>query len=271
MSSQTKPNRRKGSGFTELLSIFLHLDHRLPVLEASAFLFFSSVLLFSSVSNGGAYSAYSYMAGPSGLSLTSLILVALILKNLASGWGGDFEKGTMQTFLTYPLSRGKAFLARLVSSFLLPLGLLTLAQFSIVLLIAPGFASAHIGSLVLGYLTALTTPILIAALVVLMVLWAKSGGAPFGLGLVAYFMMFIFTAILLSIGYSTGNNDLVWAIFFINPVYAFSSYFGNPAGISYNGPVPTYLQAVGLLTANLLLSLTLLALGALLFVKRTET
>jgi ABC-type transport system involved in multi-copper enzyme maturation permease subunit len=270
VSSRGEQKKGKGSAFTELLSIFLHLDHRLPVLEASAFLFFSCVLLFSSVSSGDAYSAFSYMAGPSGLSLTSLILVVLILKNVASGWGGEFEKGTMQTFLTYPLSRGKAFLARLASSLLVPLGLLTLAQFSVVFLIAPSFALARFGSLFLGYLTVLTTPLLITALVVLAVLGAKSGGVSFALGLVAYFALLIFTAFALSIGYSSGNYSLVWAIFFLNPVYAFSSYFGSPAGFGYNAPVPTYAQAVGLLAGNLLLSLALLAVGALLFVRRTE-
>ena len=271
MSSQGEPKKRRGSAFTELLSIFLHLDHRLPVLEASAFLFFSGVLLFSSVSNGGASSAFSYMAGPGGLSLTSLILVVLILKNLASGWGNDFEKGTMQTFLTYPLSRGKAFLARLVSSLFVPLGLMTLAQFSVIFLIAPGFALARFGSLLLGFLTSLTTPLLVAALVVLAVLWAKSGGVPFALGLVAYFMMLIFLAFLFSVGSSGGYHYVVWAVFFLNPVYAFSSYFNNQTGMfGYNTPVPTYAQAVELLAANLLLSLALLAVGALLFVKRTE-
>ena len=270
MSLRGEPKKRRGSAFTELLSIYLHLDHRLPVLEASAFLLFSGVLLFSSVSSGDTYSAFSYMAGPAGLSLTSLILVVLILKNLASGWGNDFEKGTMQTFLTYPLSRGKAFLARLVSSLLVPLGLLTLAQFSVVFLIAPGFALAHFGSLLLGYLAALTTPLLVAAVVVLSVLWAKSGGVPFAIGLVVYFMMLIFTAFLLSIGYNGGYPNLVWMVFFLNPVYAFSSYFGNPAGWGLGAPVPTYVQAVGLLAGNLLLSLALLVVGALLFVKRTE-
>jgi len=270
VSQQGGPKKRRGSAFTELLSIFLHLDHRLPVLEASAFLFFSGVLLFSSVSNGDASSAFSYMAGPGGLSLTSLILVVLILKNLASGWGNDFEKGTMQTFLTYPLSRGKAFLARLVSSLLVPLGLLTLAQFSAVFLIAPSFAQAHFGSLLLGFLASLTAPLLIAALVVLAVLWAKSGGVPFAVGLVAYFMILIFSAFLFSMGSSGGYYYLVWAVFFINPIYAFSSYFNNQAWFGYYHLVPTYAQAVGLLAANLLLSLVLLAVGALLFVKRTE-
>jgi ABC-type transport system involved in multi-copper enzyme maturation permease subunit len=270
VSTQGAPKKGKNSAFTELLSIFLYLDHRLPVLEASAFLLFSGVLLFSSVSNGDASSAFSYMAGPSGLSLTSLILVVLILKNLASGWGNDFEKGTMQTFLTYPLSRGKVLLARLISSLLVPLGLLTLAQFSVVFLIAPGFAEAQFGSLMLGFLTLLTTPLLIAAVVLLAVLWAKSGGVPFAIGLVAYFMMLIFTAFLLSIGYNGGYPNLVWAVFFLNPVYAFSSYFGNSGVYGYNTPVPTYAQAVGLLAANLILSLALLAVGALLFAKRTE-
>jgi len=270
VSSQGESKKLKNSAFTEMLSILLHLDHRLPVLEASAFLFFSCVLLFSSVSSGDAYSAFSYMAGSSGLSLTSLIIVVLILKNMASGWGGDFEKGTMQTFLTYPLSRGKAFLARLVSSLLVPLGLLTLAQFSVVFLIAPNFAFAQFGGLLLGYLTALTTPLLIAAFVLFAVLWAKSGGAPFALGIVTYFMLLIFTAFLLNIGYSAGYNGLVWIIFFLNPVYAFSSHFGFQIGSGTGNPIPTYGQAVGLLAGNLLLSMALLAVGALLFVKRTE-
>jgi ABC-type transport system involved in multi-copper enzyme maturation permease subunit len=268
---QGKPKKRSGSAFIELLSIFLHLDHRLPLLEASAFLFFSSVLLFSSVSNGDDSSAFSYMAGFAGLSLTSLIFVALILKNLASGWGNDFEKGTMQTFLIYPLSRGKVFLARLVSSLLVPLVLLALAQFSAVFLIAPGFALASFEILLLGFLASLTTPLLIAVVVVLAVLWAKSGGVPFALGLVAYFSILIFSSFLLTIGYSTGNSIIVWATYFINPVYAFSNYFGGrTVGFGFNIPVPTYDQAIELLAANLLLSLALLSVGAFLFAKRTE-
>lgn len=270
MSARGAPKRR-GSVFTELLSIFLQLDHRLPVLEASAFLLFSCVLLFSSVSTGDASSAFSYMAGAGGFSLTGLILVVLILKNAASGWGGEYEKGTMQTFLTYPLGRGKVLLARLTSSLLVPLGLVTLAQFSVVFLIASGFAGARFGSLVLGFLTSLTTPLLIAALVVLAVLLAKSGGFPFAIGLVAYFVILIFSAFLLSIGYSANYSNIVWGVYFFNPVYAFSSYFSNQGVLNqYNTPVPTYAQSVELLAANLILSLALLAVGALLFVKRTE-
>lgn len=270
MSSQSAP-KRKGSAFRELLSIFLYLDYRLPVLEASAFLLFSCVLLFSSVSTGGASSAFSYMSGPGGLSLTGLILVALILKNAASGWGGDYEKGTMQTFLTYPLGRGKVLLARLISSLLVPLGLMTLAQFSVVFLIAPRFAGTQFGSLMLGFLTSLTLPLLVAAVVVLAVMWAKSGGLPFAIGLVAYFVLLIFSAFLLSIGYSSNYPNVVWGVYFFNPVYAFSSYFSNQGVLyQYNTPVPTYAQSVELLAANLVLSLSLLAVGALLFVKRAE-
>jgi hypothetical protein len=274
MSPPPAPGKRRTSAFAELLGIFLHLEHRFPFLEASAFLFFSSVLLFSSISVGNTGAAFSYMVGAGGLSLTSLILVVLVLKNMASGWGSDFEKGNMETFLTYPLGRGRVYLARLVSSLFVPLGLLTLAQFSTVFLVAPSFAAGNFWNLVLGYSVALTTPLLVAAFVVPAVLWAKSSGVPFALGLVAYFFILIFSVFLLNIGYSTGNSDLVWAIFFLNPVYAFSSYFGSQQGgvgaFGYASPVPTFDQAVGLLAANLALSLALLTAGALLFVERTE-
>jgi ABC-type transport system involved in multi-copper enzyme maturation permease subunit len=270
VNSQNNPEERRGSAFTELLSIFLQLDHRLPVLEVSAFLLFSSALLFSSVSNLDAPSAFSYMAGVGGLSLTSLILVVLILKNVSSAWGSEYEKGTMQTFLTYPLSRGKVLLARLTSSLIVPLGLVTLARFSVVFLVSSDFARSQFWSLLLGFMASLTTPLLIAALVILAVQWAKSGGFPFAIGLVLYFVILIFSAFLLAIAYNDGYSNLAWVVYFFNPVYAFSSYYNGFNTLGTSVAVPTYAQAVELLAGNLALSIVLLAVGVMLFVKRTE-
>ena len=273
MSSRDATKQRKGSAFTELLSIFLYLDHRFPVLEASVFLLFACSLLFSSVSALDASSAFNYMAGAGGLSLTSLILVVLILKNASSAWGNEYDKGTMQTFLTYPLSRGKVLLARLSSSLIVPLGLVTVARFSVVFLISPEFALGQFSRLLLGFLASLTTPLLIAALVVLTVQWAKSGGVPFAIGLVTYFMIFILSAFLLALAYNGGYSNLAWGVYFFNPVYAFTSYYNGPSGgfvIGNSAPVPTYAEATGLLFGNLALSIALLIVGALLFVRRTE-
>ena len=270
MKTGEAQKERRGPAFTELLSIFLHLDHRLPVLEASAFLLFATSLLFSSVSGLDETAAFSYMSG-SGLSLTGLILVILILKNAASGWGSEYEKGTMQTFLTYPLSRGKVLLARLTSALLIPLCLVTVARFSVIFLIAPSFAMRQFPSLVVGYLTSLTTPLLVAGLVILTVQWAKSGGVPFAVGIVTYFMVLIFTAFLLAIGYNAGRSEIVWVVYFFNPVYAFANYYSNHMFCLFcNYPVPTFIQASELLAANLALSVALIASGAMLFMRRTE-
>ncbi len=227
----------------------------------------------SSISAGGAATAFYYMAGQGGISLTSLIFVILVLKNLASGWGGDFEKGTMQTFLTYPLKRWKFLLARFISSFLLVLGLLALAEFSVVFLIAPGFASANFGSLALGFLTSLTLPLMVSAVVVLTVQWTKSGGVPFAVGLVAYFVILIFSAFLYSAANSGGYGNLAWFVYFLNPFYALTIHFnGGPYYYPqyYGIPAPSFGQAEGLLAANLLLSTALIVVGWLLFARRTE-
>lgn len=274
MSTQEPAGERKRSAFTELLSIFLYLDQRFPILEGSAFLLFACSLLFSSISNLDAQSAFNYMAGPGGLSLTSLILVVLILKN-ASSWGSDFEKGTMQTFLTYPLSRGKVLLARLISSLIVPIGLLALARFSVVFLISPEFGGIELPSLMLGFLTSLSTPLLVASLVILTIQWTKSGGVPFAIGLLAFFMVFILSAFIIGLSYNGGYPNLAWVVYFFNPVYAFTSYYSNQGvGFNFIGnyvPVPTYAQATGLLVGNLVFSFTLLLVGAALFVRRTET
>jgi ABC-type transport system involved in multi-copper enzyme maturation permease subunit len=270
MSTHNPPSEPRGSAFAELLAIFLYLDQRFPVLEGSAFLLFACSLLFSSVSNLDAQSAYNYMAGPIGLSLTSLILVVLILKN-ASSWGNDYEKGTMQTFLTYPLSRRKVLLARLTSSLILPVVLVTLARFSVVFLVSPSLTLTEFSSLMLGFLTSLSTPLFVAALVVLTVLWAKSGGVPFAIGLLTFFMVFILSAFVIGIAYNGGYPYLAWVVYFFNPVYAFSSYYqGVVAFFGSNQPVPTFVQATALLAGNLAFSLTLLVIGALLFIRRTE-
>jgi ABC-type transport system involved in multi-copper enzyme maturation permease subunit len=271
MSTQGARKARRGPAFTELVSIFLYLDHRFPVLEASAFLLFSCALLFSSISDVGASSAFNYMAGAGGLSLTSLILVVLILKNASSAWGSEFERGTMQTFLTYPLTRGKVLLARLASSLIVPLGLVTISRFSVVFLISPSFGEGQFSNLLLGFLSSIAIPLMVAAIVVLVVQWAKSGGVPFAIGLVAYFALLIFSAFLLALANNTTYSSWAWVVYFFNPVYALSSYFNNTGMIFVGGaPVPTYAQATELLAGNLAFSLALLVVGVLLFVKRTE-
>lgn len=271
--------KRKGSAFAEMLSIFIHQDYRFPILEVFAFLFAGSVLLVGSMSvnNGYNAAAFGYMTGISGLSLTLLVFMILIWKNIAFGLGGDFEKGVMQTFLTYPLSRGRILLARLLSSVGVALAVLTSAQFLVIFVMAPLFAESQIATLALGFVTSLGTPLLLTAVVLLVAVVSKQGGLSLLVGIVLYFALSILLLVLLGIGYQEQNYILVSSVFLLNPVSAFQLYY-NPQNVpSFSGPsgstvwTPNFGEAAGFLAANMILTLAILAVSVFIFTRRLET
>ena len=221
---------RKGSAFRELLSIFLHEDYRLPVLELFAFLFTASVFFASNPLQGYNLTSIAFSYVQSAAVLPLLIFMILIWKNIAFGLGGDFEKGVVQTYLTYPLSRTKLLIARLVSSVLIALGVLALAQFLGMYLVAPQFATAESGVLVFGFLTALANPLLLTSIVLLVAVLTKQGGLSLIVGILLYFVLQFMLIIILNYAYSIQNYYLVVASFLLNPMEALQYYLNGTGG-----------------------------------------
>ncbi len=273
--------REKGSPLLEMFSIFLRQDYHFPLLEVFAFLFLTSILLVSSLQGGynETYIAYSYFGVA--LSLPVLVFMILVWKNISFGLGGDLEKGVMQTFLTYPLGRLKMLGARLLSSVGVALGILSLAELSVLLIAMPAFAVRQASTLVLNYLAVLALPVLITMVVLLVTVLAKNSGLPLAAGLVFYFVAGLFLQFFVGYATQTENSALLAATYLLNPALAFQNYYN----FFFNGPpvqsgvisippstwgVPDFGTAAAYLVGNYLVSLVLLLLSTLWFTRRLE-
>jgi hypothetical protein len=262
-----------------MFAIFLKQDYQLPILETFAFLFATGVLLQSSLVQGynETYIAYSYFGSGGTFALPILIFMILIWKNISFGLGGDFEKGVMQTFLTYPLGRGRMLAARLLSSVGVAFGILSLAEFLVLLVMVPKFATRQMPTLILNYLSVLATPILITMIVLLVCVFVKKSGLPLTVGLISYFVMGLFLEFFVAYALETKNAVLLAVTYLLNPAIAFQSFYryhfnggSTGLGISSTWGIPGFGDIATYLVGSYLVSAILLVVSILWFVRKLE-
>lgn len=262
-----------------MFSLFLRQDYSFPTLEVFAFLFVISILIGTYIIQGynETYIAYSYFGASATISLPILIFMILIWKNISFGLGGDFEKGVMQTFLTYPLSRTKMLGARLLSAIGVALGILSLAQFIVLSIIAPGFTSREAPTLILNYLSVLATPLLVTMIVLLVCVLAKSSGIPLIVGILLYFLFGLFLELFVGYAVQAQNHVLLGVAYLLNPALAFQNFYsynfnGGFTGIPNNAlwAVPSFPLSLSYLAGNFAISIVLLFVSFVWFRKRLE-
>ena len=116
----------------EILAMDLKEAYRFPIPEVLAFLYAFFPLIFSPV----AYAVTGLEAEEARLlivmslssSMISFITIILILKNISYGLANEIRKGLVQTYLTYPIGRGKFLLVKLISGVLIPLSLIHISE-----------------------------------------------------------------------------------------------------------------------------------------------
>lgn len=268
--------------FIEILAIFLKQDFSFPGLEIFTFLFAIGTLLEYSFTQGSntTYIAFSYFGSGGTISIPVLVLMILTWKNLSFGIGGDFEKGVMQTFLVYPLSRPSLLLARLLSAIGIPMILISATQIVALLIMTPGFATQQAFVLILSYLSILALPLLITIVVLLVCMFAKNSGTPLITGIVFYFAAgILFEVIVSAIAVPSKNLALLSFIYLLNPTMAFQSYYNyyfNAGSFNFGvqgNPtwgIPSFEFTVGYLVANFVIIGILLAFCFIQFTKRVE-
>lgn len=272
--------KKKWEAFFQILSVFLREDYKFPVLEIFAFLFVLSLLIFGSFNIGGPGNPASYlpMNYVGGSILSFLVFLILIWKNLSTGFGGEFDKGVMQTFLVYPLSRRLILLARLVSAVGVAIGLLLLSQFTVLYLLVRGFFLSNLGAFSYLYLIALGDIFLITALVLLTTVLTKSASAPLVVGILLFFGISILSGFLTGYATQTSNYNLLVATFIIDPFLSLQTYF-VPAALNLGGPIlqlttpfwaPTTQNVVPVVVANYVTSAMIVILSFLYFSRRVE-
>lgn len=186
----------KGKSFVEIFFYALNEDYRFPVLEIFAFLFTLSAFFFvnfPSLTAQGISSeeviAFGLVNSLAGTPL--FILVFFFLKNIAFDLGNELEKGVIQTFFSYPLSRRLLLTAKLLSSLGVAVLLFLGVQIFALFVLTPEIVSSYLSIILVTYIAALTYPLLIAGLALLLAIFLKRGDVAILFGIILYFSFMI--------------------------------------------------------------------------------
>ncbi len=256
--------------------IFAHQDYRFPTLEIFAALFVVSILLTGSLNSYtitsplGLAIAYSYaqLIFP----ITLLIFMIMIMKNVSIGFGGELDKGIIQTYFGYPLSRSRILLARLLSSVGLAILLFVLIQFMVLFMLARVFFVSNLSAFALLYLGIFGNALLITAVMLLIVSLTKRGTASFITGLLLYLLLGFSSDALTSYFSFNNNYTLLVATLILNPLESFRPYYWAANGAK---PVlvlwaPTFQSIISVIAANYILTAIVTGFCFLHFSRRLE-
>jgi ABC-type transport system involved in multi-copper enzyme maturation permease subunit len=277
----------KKRAFMEVLAISLSEDCRFPVLEVFTFLYVIATIFFSNMSLTS-YSfmtlqyikseealAFSLVEGLTGFPIFMLLL--LIIKNIAFGLGNDLEKGTMQTFLSYPLGRKMLLTARLISSVGVEILLFLGIQVFVLYIIAPYSVSTYLITVILTYVAALCFPLFITGLALLLSLILKKGSWALIVGILMQFVMQILATTATYLSTAAGSDIIIKIFSVINPIIALERYYrSNPQHFvqaeffGRNVWSPSFNEALSFIGAGCVLVIVIFLVAYFYFEKRLE-
>lgn len=243
--------QKKGKPFLEVFSATLYEDYRFPILEVFAFLYvvgtfaLASFGSISSISqtNLNAYSAFALVNSIAGItSFSTLVLLLLVLKNVAYGFGSDLERGTIQTYFSYPLKRRSILTAKLVSALGVSLLLFVAVQTTALYIIAPQIVSSYLSTVALSYLANLAYFLIVVCITILLTMIVKKGAITLVIGMVLYFGLYLSVGFATLISYAVHSALAQQIISCFAPTTALSLYLSRTSTSIYVGNywVPSY-------------------------------
>ena len=228
--------RRKGHPFLEILAASIHEDFRFPILEVFAFLYAISTFAFLGLGSRitlmfspRSGEAYTYQLVSIQMGTPLFIFLILIFKNVVYGFGSEFEKGTIQTLLSYPLKRHMVLTAKLLSALGVSLLMFLGIQFFALFIMAPQTVSANLTTVIVSYLASLSYPLFLTAILLIVAMKIRKGGLALVLGIVLYFALSVAQGILTVLSITTGSPLTLQALSILNPSLALQYHF-NPLG-----------------------------------------
>jgi len=228
--------RRKGHPFLEILAASIHEDFRFPILEVFAFLYAISTFAFLGLGSRitlmfspRSGEAYTYQLVSIQMGMPLFIFLILIFKNVVYGFGSEFEKGTIQTLLSYPLKRHMVLTAKLLSALGVSLLMFLGIQFFALFIMAPQTVSANLTTVIVSYLASLSYPLFLTAILLIVAMKIRKGGLALVLGIVLYFALSVAQGILTVLSITTGSPLTLQALSILNPSLALQYHF-NPLG-----------------------------------------
>jgi hypothetical protein len=270
-------NVKKGKPFLEVLSATLHEDYRFPVLEIFAFLYVLATFALAnfgaistmSQTNLRAYSAFSLVNSIAGVtSFSTLILLVLVLKNIAFGFGSDLERGTIQSYLTYPLKRRSVLTAKLVSALGVSLLLFVTVQTTALYIITPQILSTYFSTVVLSYLANFAYFLIVICITILLTMIVKKGAVTLIFGIILYFGLYLSVGFATSISYVSNSALALQIVSFFAPISALRLYISSNSLSIRNTWIPTYADVLTFIIVSYAIVAMLLALSYYYFSRR---
>jgi ABC-type transport system involved in multi-copper enzyme maturation permease subunit len=260
---------KKGRPFLEIFASAAYEDYRFPILEIFAFLFalgqfaFTNLTVTSSITSGD---LMIYWLVSSAMGITLFIFLILIFKNIAYGLGGDLEKGTIQTYFSYPLSRKKILTAKLLSAIGIAMLLFFGIQIAALVIQAPAMILPNIGIILLLYAANFGYVLLLTSIILLFALFIKKGVAALVVGIAIYFAIGIATSIVLLYASVSGSAVLLQAVTLLNPSTALSAHYGYiPGNIAWS---PSLSEVTYYVVGNYVITALLFSLAYYYFSRR---
>jgi ABC-type transport system involved in multi-copper enzyme maturation permease subunit len=268
---------KKGKPFLEVLSATLHEDFRFPVLEVFAFLYVLGTFALASfgvistvpLTNLRAYSAFSLVNSIAGVtSFSTLILLVLVLKNVAYGFGSDLERGTIQSYLTYPLKRRSVLTAKLVSALGVSLLLFVTVQTTALYIIAPQIVLSYFGTVVLSYLANFAYFLIVICITILLTMIVKKGAVTLIFGVILYFGLYISVSFASAISFASHSALALQIVSCFAPNNALGLYLSSNSLSIRSIWVPSYGDVLSFIIVSYAIVVALLALSYYYFSRR---
>jgi len=218
---------KKGKPFLEIFASAVHEDYRFPILEIFAFLYALGTFAFAgfSIGSSGPEEIVIYGLISSIMGMPLFIFLILVFKNIAYGLGGDIERGTIQTYLSYPLKRRSILTAKLLSALGIALLLFFGVQLFALFVLAPGMILPNIHMVLLTYVAHCGYIFFFTGIILLVTMFIKKGGSALIVGVILYFALSIATSIVLFIAWMTGSILPIQIVALLNPSTALSAYY----------------------------------------------
>lgn len=262
---------RKGKPFLEVLSSAIHEDYRFPFLEVFAFLYALSPFVLASFtgSQGASSATVAYNVVESLLSGSLFIFIIIVLKNVAYGLGSDLEKGIVQTYFSYPLKRWLILTAKLFSALGVSMVLFLGLQISALYLLAPDIILPHFDIVLLTYITNLSFPLLISAIMLLLTLILRRGGIALVVGIILYFAIGLISGLALAFTWATESPLALQIISLISPSYVLQYHYSSGVSSYYSTIwTPTFSDVLLYTGASYVIVALVFVLGYVYFSRR---
>ena len=269
------PERVRSWPFLELLAMELKGTWRFPLPEVFVFLYAFLALMFGHMVRAAATlvaeEARLLLVINASSGMVGFITMILILKNIAYGLANEIRKGLVQTYLTYPIGRGRFLAIKVISGILVPVGMAAGSVVVFTALILPELALKHLDVFAMSLLGLVAGSLLSAALMLLSAVTVRRGGVSLAVSIGIIFAIQIASSILLMAASISGEEALWRAYYVLNPLYALMQHY-RLAGLAPGAEVyrPELWECYAYMAGYYAIVLALYLLTFIYFLRRFE-